>query len=54
VDEGWGVIDFWESREKYDRFIEQRLQPAARELGDAALGTPSDLREFPVHNVLKP
>jgi hypothetical protein len=26
VDGGWGVIDFWESRE-FDRFVGERLMP---------------------------
>lgn len=32
IDEGWGVIDFWESREAFDRFAQSRLQPAIQEL----------------------
>ena len=27
VDGGWGVIDFWESREAFDRFVSGRLMP---------------------------
>ena len=32
IEDGWGVIDFWESREHFDRFQESRLGPA---IGDA-------------------
>lgn len=27
IEDGWGVIDFWESREAFDRFAEKRLRP---------------------------
>jgi len=54
IDEGWGIIDFWESREHFDRFQESRLGPAMAELGgDAPAGGP-DVKEFPVHNIHKP
>jgi hypothetical protein len=54
IEGGFGVIDFWESREQFDRFVQQRLQPAIGELGDQAPPAPPDIREFPVHNILKP
>lgn len=54
VDGGWGVIDFWESRDDFDRFAGERLQPAIQELGDQAMPNPPDIREFPVHNITKP
>ena len=53
IDEGWGVIDFWESREAFDRFAQSRLQPALQELGDQALQSPPDIKEFPVHHFTK-
>jgi hypothetical protein len=53
IDEGWGVIDFWESREAFDAFAGGRLQPALQELGDAAFQGPPDIREFPVHHFNK-
>ena len=49
VHDGWGVTDFWESREKFDAFVEGRLRPAMMKL-ESALGRP-DVREFPVHNL---
>jgi hypothetical protein len=54
IDGGWGVIDFWESREAFDRFAQGRLQPAAQELGDQAFPSPPDIKEFPVHNFTTP
>ncbi len=50
IEGGWGVIDFWESREHFDRFVGEQLQPAMAELGDRALPGPPDIREFPVHH----
>ncbi|MBV9723729.1 MAG: hypothetical protein JO299_01020, partial [Gammaproteobacteria bacterium] len=32
IEGGWGVIDFWQSREAFDRFVQSRLQPALEEL----------------------
>jgi hypothetical protein len=54
IDEGWGIIDFWESREHFDRFRENRLMPAFGELGDRAPDSPPDIKEFPVHHFTKP
>lgn len=50
IDGGWGVIDFWESRAQFDAFITQHVMPAVG--GMAA--SPPDIREFPVHEYLKP
>jgi hypothetical protein len=50
IDGGWGVIDFWESRDHFDRFLEGRLGPAIQELGDRAPQGPPDIKEFPVYN----
>ena len=49
IDGGWGLIDFWESREQFDRFIAERVGPAAQATGTAAQ---PDVREFPVHEYL--
>ena len=54
TDEGWGIIDFWESRGHFDRFQQDRLGPAIAELGDRAPQSPPDIKEFPVHHILKP
>jgi hypothetical protein len=54
IDEGWGILDFWESRETFDTFVSGRLMPAAQELGDRAMPGAPDVHEFPVHHVTKP
>jgi hypothetical protein len=54
IDEGWGVLDFWESRDAFDRFVDGRLGPAMRELGDRGMPGAPDVHEFPVHNFTKP
>ncbi|HKB52133.1 MAG TPA: hypothetical protein VKC63_12000 [Solirubrobacterales bacterium] len=53
IDEGWGIIDFWESRAQFDSFLAGRLGQAIQELGDKAMPGPPDIKEFPVHNFLK-
>jgi hypothetical protein len=54
IDGGWGIIDFWESRDHFDRFSESRLGPAIASLGDDGPGGPPDIKEFPVHHFTKP
>jgi hypothetical protein len=54
IDGGWGIIDFWESADAFDRFAQGRLMPAVGELGDRAFAGPPDRKEFPVHNYTKP
>jgi hypothetical protein len=52
VEQGWRVITVWESREVFDRFREEKLLPAIRELaGDH--GTPDVEPEVnPVHKLI--
>jgi len=52
IDEGWGVIDFWESRQDFDAF-ESRIQESAAAAGVELQGPP-DVKEFPVHEVFQP
>jgi hypothetical protein len=47
IDEGWGVIDFWESREDFDAFG-PRIQQSVAAAGVELQGSP-DIKEFPVH-----
>ena len=54
IDGGWGVLDFWHSRNDFDQFAESRLMPAVAELGDRAFPEPPDIKEFPVHNYTTP
>jgi hypothetical protein len=47
IEDGWGVIDFWQSREAFDAFsprIQQSVQAAGIELQSSP-----DIKEFPVH-----
>jgi hypothetical protein len=53
IEDGWGVIDFWESREQFDSFLANRIQPAIQALGDRAPQSPPDIKEFPVSNIIK-
>ncbi len=54
IESGWGVTDFWESREAFDRFAEKRLRPAVEESGIEALPAAPEIKEFPVHNLTRP
>lgn len=45
-----GVLDFWESREHFDRFIAEHVAPRMGQAGVA----PPYVHEFPVHEYLKP
>ncbi len=52
IKDGWGVIDFWESRAQFDQFLGEPPRPrdpGARRRG-AAQGPP-EIKEFPVHNI---
>jgi hypothetical protein len=49
VDGGWGIIDFWESRQQFDTFIAETIAPVMARAGAA----PPDIKEFPVHEYLK-
>jgi len=50
IDGGWGIIDFWESREDFDTFASRFPE------GMAAAGVepqgPPDIKEFPVHEMI--
>lgn len=54
IEDGWGVIDFWESREAFDRFAADRLQPAIAELVGETFQGPPDIKQFSVHHITKP
>lgn len=54
IEDGWGVIDVWESRAAFDQFFSSRLAPALQELGDRTFQVAPDIREFPVHHFTKP
>ena len=52
IEEGWGVIDFWESRQDFDAF-QIRIQNGVAAAGLAMQGPP-DIKEFPVHETFQP
>jgi hypothetical protein len=52
IDDGWGVIDFWESRAAFDAF-QPRIQEAAAAAG-VEMNGPPDVKEFPVHETFQP
>jgi hypothetical protein len=52
-DGGWRIVDVWESRDAFDRFFEERVQPAVVEvIGEEALaqGDPPEITGWSVHN----
>jgi len=52
IDDGWGAIDFWESRADFDAFqtkIEEGIAASGVELQG-----PPDIKEFPVHEIIHP
>jgi hypothetical protein len=51
IDGGWGVIDFWESAEAFDRFTQNKLMPVIQQLGDRAFPNPPERKDFTVHNL---
>lgn len=53
LDDGWGVLDFWESRGHFDDFFANRIGPAIEALGDRAPQGPPEIKEFPVYNYIK-
>jgi hypothetical protein len=52
IDGGWGIIDFWESREAFDSFFGSVVAAAVGKAGVEMQGAP-DVKEFPVHEYLK-
>jgi hypothetical protein len=47
TDNGFRVIDVWETRAAFERFVRERLEPVLREAG---LAGPTAVRFFEVHN----
>ena len=52
IDGGWGIIDFWESREDFDAF--QTRITEGMEAAEVAPQGPPDVKEFPVHEMIQP
>ncbi len=51
VEGGWGVLDFWESREDFEAF-RARIPEGARAAG-IELSGPPEVKEFSVHEVIR-
>jgi hypothetical protein len=49
---GFRVFDVWETREAFDRFVEERLAPAIDEVTQGQAGEP-DRTIYELHNVAK-
>ena len=51
--DGWRIVDFWESREHFDRFWEQRLAPAIKELTgqNPEDGPMPEVQQWELHSV---
>jgi hypothetical protein len=52
VDGGWGIIDFWESRDDFDAFS-ARIPEGMAAAGVVPQGPP-DIKEFSVHETVQP
>ena len=52
IDGGWGIIDFWESREAFDAFS-VRVPEGMAAAGVVPQGPP-DIKEFPVYETIQP
>ena len=50
IDGGWGIIDFWETREAFEAF--QEKIPAGMAAAGVEPQGPPDVKEFPVHETL--
>jgi hypothetical protein len=53
IKDGWGILDFWDSRAQFDAFLESRIGPAIGAVGDAAPPNPPEIKEFPIHNIMQ-
>jgi len=47
TDDGFRIIDVWESREAFEQFLEARIRPVAPEVG---VSEPPEIQFFEVHN----
>ena len=49
TDDGFRVVDVWESREQFDKFSEEQIGPFTQEVG---MTTPPDVHYHEVYNYL--
>ena len=52
IEGGWGVIDFWESRDDFEAF--QERIPAGMAAAGVSPQGPPDIKEFPVYETIQP
>jgi hypothetical protein len=52
VEQGWRVITVWESPEAFDRFREEKLLPALREVAGEEGPPPVEPEVTPVHRLI--
>jgi hypothetical protein len=52
VEQGWRVITVWESREAFDRFREEKLLPAIREVAGEGASPVAEPEVNPVHKLI--
>jgi hypothetical protein len=52
VEQGWRVITVWESRESFDRFREEKLLPAIREVAGEQAPRAVEPEVNPVHKLI--
>jgi hypothetical protein len=55
-DGGFRIFDVWESREHFDRFLQDRLMPAVKEVvGDAGRdAAPPNMAIYELHSFMQP
>jgi hypothetical protein len=54
TDAGMTIIDVWESQAALDRFRDERLMPAVREVMGEPQGPPPEVRVFETHDIVRP
>lgn len=45
-DEGWTILQVWDSQEALDRFIEEHLRPAMEQAGDRGYPAPPKITDI--------
>jgi hypothetical protein len=51
TDDGFRVIDVWESKDAFERFAQEKIGPLS---GAVGLGAPPEIKFFDIHNYLTP
>ena len=49
TDDGFKVVDVWETREQFDKFADEQIGPLTQEAG---ITTPPEIHSHDVHNYL--